>query len=556
MFETLTKGFRAARNRLQGLQELTEENLEPALRDVRLSLLEADVELGVVKRFLATVKRKAVGETRRAVAEVKGERVRIGPHEIFIKICQDELEAMMRADGHAVVFAPRPAVTSVMMVGLQGSGKTTTSAKLARWLEKERGRKPLLVAADVQRPGAIEQLQVLGQRLGIPVFAIPGGRPVDICVKGLEEARKLKRDTVIFDTAGRLAIDEPLMQELADIKERTKPQNVLLVVDAMIGQDSVKTAKAFHDRLGLTGVVLTKLDGDARGGAALSIKEVTGAPVRFVGTGEGLEKLEAFRADGMASRILGFGDIVGLMKDFEQVVDAERAEADARRMLEGRFTLEDFLEQIRTIQRMGPLKDVFEKLPMFGEAMPEGMTFDDRELKKVEAVVSSMTRDERKRPELFQKEPTRIARVAKGSGRKPEDVIELLQRFAFMRRLMEDIGQQAGFLAKLPGMKQLALARKMKDVVRTSGLEANPLLGGIADELLQAAVAGHGPDGPGRMLPPGLAQGLGLPGARLSGRAGASAIASGPGARKSVADRDKKKQKRKMEKKARKKSRK
>jgi signal recognition particle subunit SRP54 len=457
------------------------------------------------------------------------------------------------------VFSPRPAVTPIMMVGLQGSGKTTTSAKLARWLEKEKGRKPLLVAADVQRPGAIEQLQVLGQRLGIPVFAIPGGRPYDICVKGLEEARKQKRDTVIFDTAGRLAIDEPLMQELADIKEKTKPQNVLLVVDAMIGQDSVKTAKAFHDRLGLTGVVLTKLDGDARGGAALSIKEVTGAPVRFVGTGEGLEKLEAFRPDGMASRILGFGDVVGLMKDFEQVVDADRAEADARRMLEGRFTLEDFLEQIRTIQRMGPLKDLFEKLPMFGEAMPEGMNLDDRELKKVEALVSSMTRDERRRPELFQKEPTRIARVAKGSGRKPEDVVDLLQRFAFMRQMMEDIGQQAGLLARLPGMKQLALARKMKDVVRTSGLEGNPMMGGLADELLQAAVAGKAGDGLGRMLPPGLAQGLGLPPGGLGGLGGFPAMSGtggGPGARKALVDREKKKQKRKMEKKARKKSRK
>lgn len=571
MFETLTKGFRAARNRLQGVTELDAENIEQALRDVRLSLLEADVELNVVKRFLATVKEKAIGETMKTSAEVKGKQVRIGPGEIFIKICQDELEKMMAFEGHAVELAPKPGITTIMMVGLQGSGKTTTSGKLARWLEKDKKRKVLLVAADVQRPGAIEQLQVLGERLQIPVFAIPGGRPLDICTKALDHAKKLKRDTIIFDTAGRLAIDEALMQELADIKANTKPQNIFLVVDSMIGQDSVKTAKAFHERLGLTGVALTKLDGDARGGAAISIKEVTGAPIKFAGTGEGMDKLEPFRADGMASRILGFGDVVGLMKDFEQVVDAEKAEGDAKRMLEGRFSLEDFLEQIKTIQKMGPLKDIFEKLPMFGEGMPEGVNLDDGELKKVEAMVSSMTKAERQMPELFQKQPTRIRRVANGSGRKPEEVIELLQKFAFMRQMMGDIGQQAGLLQKVPGMKQLAMARQLKNAVKTGGLEGNPMMAGLAEQLLEAVVAGDGKGGGKGMagLPPGLMQQMqqmqamgGMPGmGGMGGMPGMGGMGGMPGrapapAAKSAAENAKKKAARKLQKKARKKSRK
>ncbi|HEY8427316.1 MAG TPA: signal recognition particle protein [Sandaracinaceae bacterium] len=492
MFETLTKGFRAAKNRLAGVTELTEENIDQALRDVRLSLLEADVELGVVKRFLGRVKEKALGQTVRSSATIKGRKVRIGPAEVFVKICQDELEQMMRAEGEAITFRAKPQITGIMMVGLQGSGKTTSAAKLARLLVKK-GRKPLLVAADVQRPGAIEQLKVLGERIDVPVFAIPGGRPVDICTKATAEARKLKCDTIIYDTAGRLAIDEPLMKELSDIKSAVKADNIFLVIDAMIGQDAVKTAKSFHERLGLTGVVLTKLDGDARGGAALSVKEVTGAPVRFVGMGESLERLEEFRPDGMASRILGMGDIVGLMKDFEEVVDEKKAEEDAKRMLQGKFTLHDFLEQIRMLQQMGPLQELFEKLPFFADSVPEGFQVDDKELKRAEAIVSSMTKDERREPELFAKQRSRITRVAKGSGRSEKEVVDLLNRFMFMRQMMGDIGQQAGLLAKIPGMKQLAMAKRLNEMVKTGGLEHNPMMAGLADQLLEAAVAGDGP---------------------------------------------------------------
>jgi signal recognition particle subunit SRP54 len=251
----------------------------------------------------------------------------------------------------------------------------------------------------------------------VPVFAIPGGNPLEICERGREEARKQKCDVVLYDTAGRLAIDESLMAELGKIKAETKPENILLVVDAMIGQDSVKTAAAFNERLNITGVVLTKLDGDARGGAALSIKQVTGAPIRFAGMGEGLDKLEAFRPEGMASRILGFGDVVGLMKDFEGVIDEQKAQEEAAKMLQGRFSLDDFLEQIRMIKRLGPLKEIFEKLPFFAEGMPEGANLDDAELVKAEAIVSSMTKQERVQTELFQKQPTRVTRVARGSGR-------------------------------------------------------------------------------------------------------------------------------------------
>ncbi|MFK7992014.1 MAG: signal recognition particle protein [Sandaracinaceae bacterium] len=535
MFETLTKGFRAARNRLAGVAELDEANIDQALRDVRLSLLEADVELGVVKRFLGTVKEKALGQEVRTRVSHQGRKIKVGPAEAFIKICQDELTAMMEAEGDALVFRPAPAPTGIMMVGLQGAGKTTTSAKLARFLQKE-GKKPLLVAADIQRPGAIEQLRVLGEQIDVPVFTIPGGRPVDICEKAQGEARKQKCDTIIYDTAGRLAVDEPLMKELGDIKRGTKAQNIYLVIDAMIGQDAVKTARSFNELLGLTGVVLTKLDGDARGGAALSVKEVTSAPVRFVGMGETLDKLEEFRPEGMASRILGMGDIVGLMKDFEDVVDEEKAEKDAQRMLQGRFTLHDFLEQIRTLQQMGPLQDLFEKLPFFADSVPDGFNVDEGELKRAEAIVSSMTKQERLDPEVFEKQPTRITRVAKGSGREDKDVVDLLNRFMFMRKMMGNIGQQAGMLQKIPGMKQAAMARQLNNMVKTGGLEGNPMMAGLADQLLEAAVAGEG--GP-----------AGLAGLMGGGGPGAPSPRSRP-------NKAKKKQQRKKQRKARKRSRK
>ena len=273
MFDTLARGFRQAKNRLAGLTELTEQNIDAALREVRLSLLEADVEIGVVKAFLARVKEKAIGQTHTSRVKHEGQSQAVSASDIFVKICHDELISLMSHDVEPVTFAATGA-TGIMMVGLQGSGKTTSSAKLARWLEKQ-GKKPLLVAADMQRPAAVEQLKVLGAQLKIPVFNLPDKTPVEICAAARDEAKKLGRDVIIYDTAGRLAIDEALMQELADIKSKTSPENVYLVIDAMIGQDSVKTARSFHDRLAISGVVLTKLDGDARGGAAISVKAVS-----------------------------------------------------------------------------------------------------------------------------------------------------------------------------------------------------------------------------------------------------------------------------------------
>ena len=496
MFETLTKGFRNARNRLAGVTELSEENIDQALRDVRLSLLEADVEFGVTKAFLASVKERAVGQVVQTATKTKGRKIKVGPAEQFVKICQDELESMMAFEGEAVEFAKKPKPTGIMMVGLQGSGKTTTAAKLARLLEESNARKPLLVAADIARPGAIEQLQVLGEQIDVPVFSIPGGLPIEICKRGLAEAKRLKCDTVIYDTAGRLAIDERLMQELSEIRSSVEPQNVFLVVDAMIGQDSVKTAKAFHQQLELSGVILTKLDGDARGGAAISIKNVTGTAVKFVGTGETLDRLEEFRAEGMASRILGMGDVVGLMQDFEEIVDEKKAEDDAKRMLRGQFTLDDFLDQLQMLQNMGPLQEMLDKVPFFADSVPDGFQVDEREIGQIKAIVSSMTRQERAKADLFEKQPTRLVRVAKGSGTSEKQVAEILQRFAFMRQMMGSIGSQAGLLSKIPGMKQLASANRLRDAIQTGGLEGNPMMANLADSLLQAAVAEQGGLGP------------------------------------------------------------
>jgi signal recognition particle subunit SRP54 len=475
MFDTLSRGFRQAKNRLAGLTELTEQNIDSALREVRLSLLEADVEIGVVKAFLARVKEKALGQTHQNRVKVEGQTHAVSASDIFVKICNDELISLMEHDGPPVKFAGS-GPTGIMMVGLQGSGKTTSSAKLARYLQKQ-GRKPLLVAADMQRPAAVEQLKVLGKSIDVPVFNLPDKSPVEICAAAADEAKKLGRDTIIYDTAGRLAIDEPLMEELADIKSKTTPENIYLVVDAMVGQDSVKTARSFHERLAISGVVLTKLDGDARGGAALSVKEVTQAPVLFTGIGETTDKFEEFRAEGMASRILGMGDVVGLMQNFEEVVDQKKAEADAARMLTGDFTLEDFLEHVRMIQKMGSLKDLVDKLPLGGMlpgGIPDNVNLDDRELVRIEAIIQSMTPFEKRDPYALVREPGRADRIAKGSGTKTEQVNELVQKFVFMRQMMSSLGQNMGMMGKIPGLKQIAMARGAKKMMQGGGFPGMP----------------------------------------------------------------------------------
>jgi signal recognition particle subunit SRP54 len=540
MFEALTKGFRQARNRLAGLTELTETNIDAALREVRLSLLEADVELGVVKAFLARVKATAIGETVQTRVKAAGQTHQVNASDQFVKICHEELVAMMTHEGDPLTFASS-GPTGIMMVGLQGSGKTTSSAKLARYLEKQ-GKKPLLVAADMQRPAAVEQLKVLGGQIDIPVFNIAGASPVEICAAAREEARRTGRDVIVYDTAGRLAVDEVLMEELELIKGKVEPNDILLVVDAMIGQDAVKTAKAFHERLALTGVVLTKLDGDARGGAALSVKEVTGAPVLFTGIGETTDKFEEFRADGMATRILGMGDVVGLMQDFEQVVDKKKAEEDAARMLTGEFTLDDFLDQVRMIQKMGSLRDLVDKIPMLGGQIPEGVNLDDRELVRIEAMIQSMTRGEKLDPYVLVREPGRAKRIAKGSGQPEQGVNELVQKFLFMKQMIGNVGQNMGMMGKIPGMKQFGMAKNLRKAMAGGGFPGMPGMG-----MPGMGMPGMGMPGMGM---PGMGMPFGMPGMAAPGESMTKMRSI------SKTEKNAKKAQRKREREARKKSRK
>jgi signal recognition particle subunit SRP54 len=470
MLETLSRGFRNARLKLQGKAELSEETVADALRDVRVSLIEADVQLDVVKSFLERVKERCLGK----VVQIKAPKgFQVGPADYFIKACYDELEEMMGPGNAELTLDGKP--TLIMMVGLQGSGKTTTAGKLARHLQKL-GKKPLLVAADIYRPAAVDQLTTIGRKINVPVFSIKGMDPVQLCSLAVTQARNVGRDVVIFDTAGRLAIDEVLMGELEDIKTRTNPHNVLFVCDAMIGQDAVRTAAEFDRRLAFTGFVLTKLDGDARGGAALSIKAVTGKPVVFLGMGEGLDKLEEFRPAGLASRILGFGDVVGLMKDFEQVVDKEKAEKDAVRMLKGEFTLDDFAQQLKMIKSMGSLKDVMAKLPFMDEMMAQvpAEALDDYELVKVEAMIQSMTNQERRFPDKLN--DSRMKRIAKGSGRSLGEVKDLYERFKMTRQMMKQVGTASGMFGNLKQARQMQ--KQMAQMAQASGMGGMGGMGG------------------------------------------------------------------------------
>ncbi len=458
MLDALSRGFRNARLKLQGKAELSEESVAEALRDVRVSLIEADVDLDVIKSFLAKVKENCFGQ----VVKLKGPPgFQVSAADYFVKACYDELQELMGPE--AVPLRLDGAPSLIMMVGLQGSGKTTTAGKLARLLMRQ-GKKPMLVAADVYRPAAVDQLTTLGRKLNVPVFSIKGMMPVQLCTLAVQQARNVGRDVVIFDTAGRLALDETLMAELEQIKAQTQPQNVLFVCDAMIGQDAVRTAAEFDRRLAFTGFVLTKLDGDARGGAALSIRAVTGKPVLFVGMGEGLDKLEEFRAQGLASRILGMGDIVGLMQDFEKVVDKDTAEKDAQRMLKGEFSFDDFQAQLRMIKSMGSLRDVMAKLPFMDEMMGQipKEALDDRELVKVEAMIQSMTRQERRKPEVL--DDSRMRRIAAGSGRPFDEVKGLKERFYMTRAMMKDMGLATGMSGS--PREQRDMQRKLQQMAR------------------------------------------------------------------------------------------
>ena len=446
MLETLTKGFTSAREKLSGVRELNEENIDASLRDVRMSLLEADVDLPLVREFLAKVKERALGKkVATRVRDASGRKVVVTPGQHFVRSCEEQLVEMMGPVDPSLERGPG-GVVSLMLIGLQGVGKTTVAAKLARYLQKK-NRRPLLVAADIYRPAAVEQLRQLGRKIDVPVHsAEPGASAVQICTDAAARAKAEGFNAVIYDTAGRLAIDDELMTELHEIRAATSPANTLLVCDALMGRDAVNVAKAFNEKLALSGLILTKIDGDARGGAALAIKAVTGIPIKFLGTGEAVDRLEEFRPEGLASRILGMGDIVGLVQDFEEVVDEKEAEADAERLLKGKFGLDDLLKQMRTIQKMGSLREVFSKMPMFGSMADQ---VDEGELKRVEALIQSMTPDERKRPDIINK--SRASRIAKGSGRRSKDVRGLIDRFGQMREMMSALGSGAGggLLAKM-----------------------------------------------------------------------------------------------------------
>jgi signal recognition particle subunit SRP54 len=458
MLDVLSSGFKSARDKFSGKTTLSTENISEAVEIIRKSLLDADVEYGITKEFLANVQQRAVGQSVQLKAGASSGRMKVTPGDHFIKICHEELVSLMGEEDSSLKFASnRPTV--IMMVGLQGSGKTTSSGKLTKYLMKKHHKKPLLVAADIYRPAAVDQLKVLGKSLDVPVFHIANTSPADICKAALIKAYELGCDTILLDTAGRLTIDTALMAELDDIKKVANPDNIIFVCDAMMGQDAVTTAKAFNDRLNISGVIMTKLDGDARGGAALSIRRITGKPIKFLGMGESLDRLDEYRPDGLASRILGMGDVVGLMEDFDRVHEGDK-EAEVLKMLEGQFTFKDFYSQLSMIQKMGSLKDVMAKLPM-QNMIPKDANVDDRELVKIKAMIDSMTEQERVKTSIFNE--SRIKRIARGSGTKTTEVTDLLKKFKTMRNMMGMMGKgMGGLLGKIPGMGGLNQLNQMR----------------------------------------------------------------------------------------------
>jgi signal recognition particle subunit SRP54 len=425
MFDALSDRFEGIFKRLRGKGRLSEQDVDEALREIRRALLEADVNVAVARGVVERIREQAVGLTRSEV---------LNPSQQVIKIVNQELVNALGGETLKITYAPRPP-TVVLMAGLQGSGKTTNSAKLARWF-KQQGRHPLLVGADLQRPAAVEQLRTLGRQIDVPVFSQPGD-PVETAGSGLDEARRLGRDVVIVDTAGRLAIDAEMMDQVRRIADRTEPHYTFLVVDAMTGQDAVATAEAFHQTLELDGVILSKLDGDARGGAALSVKDVTGRPIAFASTGETLDAFEQFHPDRMASRILGMGDVLTLIEKAERVYEKDQAEEAAARLLEGQFTLDDFLDQMQQLKKMGPLSSIVGMLPGMPKELKNAQ-IDDDQIKPVEAIINSMTLEERRRPEIIN--GSRRLRIATGSGTTTGDVNRLVKQFQEMQKLMKRTG--------------------------------------------------------------------------------------------------------------------
>lgn len=440
IFETLSDRLQDVFTSLGRKGHLTEDDVKKAMREVRMALLEADVNFKVAKNFIKRVEERAVG------AEVQKS---LQPSQQVIKIVNEELEATLGEAGKLDLAGPSPRV--IMLVGLQGSGKTTTAAKLALHLRRD-GRKPFMVAADTYRPAAVDQLVVNAKQIQMPYYEEgTASAPPDICVHGVEEAKKQGATVVILDTAGRLQIDETLMDELAAIKDRTKPAEILLVADAMTGQEAVNIAEGFHNRLGITGLILTKVDGDARGGAAISMREVTGVPIKFMGVGEKLDAFEVFYPDRLASRILGMGDMLSLIEQSEQLFDEKEAERLQKRLMENKFTLEDFLDQIQKIKKMGTVGKILDMLPGVGK-MRKQMDFNDQEaqerLHRVEAIIYSMTPHERDNPKVLN--ASRKRRVAAGSGTSVQEINQLLKQHREMQKMLKQI--KSGKLPNIPGL--------------------------------------------------------------------------------------------------------
>ena len=440
MFESLSNKLQNTFRNLRGIGKISEANVSDALRDVRMALLEADVNFKVARDFIERVQAKSIG------AEVIKS---VQPGQQIVKIISDELTELLGSQNAGINFDKNP--TSIMMVGLHGAGKTTSSGKLARLIQKQ-GRQPLLVAADVYRPAAMDQLETLGKQLDIPVFVKRSETDVlKIAREALAFAESTNRNTIIFDTAGRLQIDEPLVQELVRLRDLVKPQEILLVLDAATGQEAVNVATHFDQALNITGSILTKLDGDARGGAALSMKSVTGKPIKFMGIGEKLEDFEPFHPERMASRILGMGDVVSLVEKAAEAVSEDDARRMEEKMRKGEFSLEDFLEQLRQMKKLGPLEDLMKMLPGGAAALKgQDMSKQEREFKRMEAMICGMTPKERKSPQILNAK--RRIRIAKGSGTSVTELNTMLNKFAQMQQMMKKMGKMQKMMAKMGGM--------------------------------------------------------------------------------------------------------
>lgn len=452
MFESITSSLETVFSRLTGRGRLTEKNIKDGLREVRVALLEADTNFKVVKEFIEKVTERAVGED-----VVKS----VTPGQQIIKIVHDEIEHLMGPVDSTIPFV-EGGLTVLMLVGLQGSGKTTTAAKLAKMV-MGKGRNPLLVAADIQRPAAIEQLKILGDQIKVEVFSKDGLDVARICKKAFDVARYKEKDVLIIDTAGRLHIDEELMMELKEVKEIVNPTQIYFVCDAMTGQDAVNSAQEFNNKLGFDGAILTKLDGDTRGGAALSIRAVTGKPIKFIGVGEKLDKLEEFHPDRMASRILGMGDIVSLVERAQEAINIQDAEKLSKKIREDSLTLDDFLGQLQQVKKMGPLKEIIGMIPGLGKRM-EGMDVDVDQLQSIEAIIRSMTYKERMDPEII--DGSRRNRIALGSGTTPHDVNLLLKQFRQMKKMLRRFGSDEKSLGSVMTASPIGGRMKAESIVR------------------------------------------------------------------------------------------